>query len=235
MHKILSMEDRDTSAEELVRALTQTGHQVDRHDGLDWFAEADKGGYSLILLVTKSDRANDAIASCSSIRWRFPEVPVLVLSHGSSSLDRAKMLDAGADDCLQSPFEADEGVARARSLLRRVRKATERPFRLGELVLNARTGKLTVGNRPVDLARRECEILAHLLQQCGKTVSRAELSEAVWGTPALSSNLIEVHVRRLRAKLGHAAAYIQTIRGVGYRVPNASQLEASPIPTEMSS
>jgi len=66
-------------------------------------------------------------------------------------------------------------------------------------------------------------------------VSRAELSEAVWGTPALSSNLIEVHVRRLRAKLGHAAAYIQTIRGVGYRVPNASQLEASPIPTEMSS
>jgi two-component system response regulator MprA len=131
-------------------------------------------------------------------------------------------LDAGADDYLVKPFSLHELHARMRALLRRTRMLDSAGrIQVGDVVLDAAARTVTRDGRPIDLTRREFDLLEYLLRRRGQVLERGRILEAVWGTDFLGgSNVIDVYVGYVRRKLAApgAAEVIETIRGVGYTV-----------------
>lgn len=141
--------------------------------------------------------------------------PVLMLTARASEFDRVEGLDAGADDYLVKPFSAAELVARVRALLRRVQP--QRRFAVGSLSVDVETARVIVAGTPIDLTRREFELLAYLAGHPGRVFTRSELLDWVWGEAFVGTErTVDQHVAQLRARLG--AERIETVRGRGYRL-----------------
>ncbi|MDA0700186.1 MAG: response regulator transcription factor [bacterium] len=141
--------------------------------------------------------------------------PVLMLTARASEFDRVEGLDAGADDYLVKPFSAAELVARVRALLRRVQP--QRRFAVGSLSVDVETARVIVAGTPIDLTRREFELLAYLAGHPGRVFTRSELLDRVWGEAFVGTErTVDQHVAQLRARLG--AERIETVRGRGYRL-----------------
>lgn len=184
----------------------------------DWVEHSENGALSLIVLVA-APAQRDAIALfCSTVRRRGTTTPIFVLHDGSTSVARVRMLEAGADDCLSAPYDVEELIARSRALIRRSANAYDYPIRVGSLVLHPRVRHAFIDNERATLTDREFELLAYLARHPGKTLARSEIIDQVWGREAAESNVIDVHIRRLRSKLGKCAHYVETVRGVGYRL-----------------
>jgi len=156
-------------------------------------------------------------------QWRSAgnNEPVLILSARDAVLDRVRGLNVGADDYLPKPFSFDELLARLRSLLRRhaTAKSTVLAHRGVRLDLLART--VTVGDRPVEMTNREFALLELFLQNTGRVLTRTMIAERVWDVHHdMETNLIDVYVRRLRAKIEQDSArpLIKTLRGSGYQM-----------------
>ena len=153
---------------------------------------------------------------------RTQRVPVIMLTAKSTEYDKVLGLDAGADDYVSKPFGMMELLSRIRALLRRTQQESG-VYRCGTLQVD--TGRHTVleGDREVALTQKEFELLCLLLKNKGQVVSREKLIEDVWGYAfAGESRTIDVHVRTLRQKLGDAGAYIETVRGYGYKISQES-------------
>jgi two-component system copper resistance phosphate regulon response regulator CusR len=146
-----------------------------------------------------------------------PSQSILVLSARNDTASKVSTLESGAEDYISKPFSLDELLARVRARLRSAARSSPTHLRAGTLSLDMIRRVADSGAGPVSLADREFLLLRELLKNAGSTVSKERLLSAVWGyhfDPG--SNVVDVYVRRLRAKLG--AAVIQTIRGVGYRI-----------------
>jgi DNA-binding response OmpR family regulator len=131
--------------------------------------------------------------------------------------ERVLGLEAGADDYMGKPFEVDEFVARVRALLRRASGFAL--LRCGDLQIDPVARQAKLSGVALSLTSRECALLLHLMHRSDRTVKRSELLAHVWGMHFdPGSNLVEVHVSRLRDKLGDRAWMIETVRGVGYRL-----------------
>jgi two-component system, OmpR family, response regulator RegX3 len=142
------------------------------------------------------------------------ELPVLMLTARASEVDRVEGLEAGADDYLVKPFSAAELVARLRALLRRVRPADR--FVVGDLTVDVASARVCVGEREVDLTRREFDLVVCLAAHPDRAFSRGELLDRVWGEDFVGTErTVDQHVAQLRAILG--ADRIETVRGRGYR------------------
>ncbi|MGB1109188.1 MAG: response regulator [Gammaproteobacteria bacterium] len=147
-------------------------------------------------------------------------VPVLVLTAMDSIMDRVDGLDSGADDYLIKPFDLDELTARMRALVRRAAGRAEPLIQLGDVSLNPASREVFSLDEPVALTGREYSILESLMNAGGRTVTRERLDECLHGwDDAGEGNSLEVHVHKLRRKLGKT--FIRTVRGVGYSI-NAS-------------
>ena len=146
------------------------------------------------------------------------DLPVIILSGRSSDQDRIDGLDAGADDYLVKPFSPGELAARVRSLLRRVRPATEPP--VGDLVVDPRSREVWLNGTPVDLTAKEFDLLAFLTDHPRQVFTRAQLLQQVWDNDGWQSEAtVTEHVHRIRRKIdGGAPSRIATVRGVGYRL-----------------
>jgi DNA-binding response OmpR family regulator len=171
----------------------------------------------------------DGLEVCRQLR-RDPatrSLPILMLTAKADEVDRVVGLEVGADDYVVKPFSPRELVARVRALLRR---AAERPpggpppgpppLRAGPLVLDEGRHEVTVAGRPVDLTAKEFGLLAALMRARGRVLGRERLLEEVWGYQSaaeIESRTVDVHVRRLREKLGPEARRIVTVKAVGYR------------------
>jgi two-component system response regulator MprA len=146
----------------------------------------------------------------------------MVISARGAVPQRVGGLDAGADDYLVKPFSLQELHARMRALLRRTQMVdAARRLQIGDVVLDAAARTVTRDERPVELTRREFDLLEYLLRNRGQVLDRGRILEAVWGTDFLGgSNVIDVYVGYLRRKLASPGApdVIETIRGVGYAV-----------------
>jgi DNA-binding response OmpR family regulator len=145
-------------------------------------------------------------------------VPVLVLTARDAVPDRIRGLDGGADDYVVKPVDLFELGARLRALVRRAHGQPQEQLAWHDLVLDPAARRVTLAGAEVALSAREFDLLALLLRQAGRVLSREQLEAQLyaWGQE-VDSNAIEVHVHHLRRKLG--AGLIETVRGVGYRVP----------------
>lgn len=152
-----------------------------------------------------------------AMRLRGDTTPVLFLTARDSTEEKVTGLDAGADDYLGKPFDLEEVAARLRALTRRAAGRSTPKLSWQGIELDPRTFEVSVDNRPVILSRREFTILAALMERPGVVCSRSQLEDRLYGWQEdLGSNAIEVHVHNLRAKIGRS--YVQTLRGVGYRL-----------------
>jgi DNA-binding response OmpR family regulator len=164
----------------------------------------------------------DGVEACRQIR-AFSDAYVLMLTARSEEIDRVVGLSVGADDYLTKPFSPRELVARVKALLRRPRRANEAPpARPGGLELDEGRRTVRVDGAPVDLTALEFNLLAALARDPGIVVTRQTLLDRVWGPDFVADDhLVDVHVGNLRRKLGDDTAqprFIETVRGVGYRL-----------------
>ncbi|MCL6640258.1 MAG: response regulator transcription factor [Candidatus Rokubacteria bacterium] len=149
-------------------------------------------------------------------------LPIIMLTARADEVDRVVGLEVGADDHVVKPFSPRELVARARAVLRRAHGAGgERPLRVGAVALDPARHAVTVDGVAVSLTPREFDLLHALMEAGGRVLSREHLLGRVWGyarAEEIESRTVDVHVRRLRAKLGSEGRRVTTIKGVGYRL-----------------
>ena len=156
---------------------------------------------------------------------QYRTLPVVLLTARTDEIDRVLGLELGADDYISKPFSTRELVARIRAILRRATflEQTDKSQQLqfGPIALDLDMHTARVDGETLDLTRREFELLAYFLQNPRRVLSREKILQQVWGLEYLGeSRTIDAHVRRVRAKLGPAAAFIETVVGVGYRMGN---------------
>ena len=147
-------------------------------------------------------------------------LPIIMLTAKNSEYDRVIGLDHGADDFVSKPFSMLELIARIRAVLRRAEPAqASGDFSLGLLFVSTDRHEVKVGGNDVTLTNKEFELLCLLLRNKGIVLTRATLMDRVWGFESERENrTLDVHIRTLRVKLGEAGSYIETVRGIGYKI-----------------
>lgn len=214
--KLLVVEDNPKVARFLVRALSEEGHAVDQvGDGMRALEQIEAVSYDAVVLDWMLP-GMDGVAVCRAARDRGVKTPILMLTARAEVGEKILGLDAGADDYLSKPFDLGELLARVRALGRR--GAGTPTLKLGPLTIDPVARKALVDGHAIELTSRELALLAYLIQHAGRAVSRSELLQKVWSTSFdPSSNVVEVHIKNLREKLGTYDVMVETVRGVGYR------------------
>jgi DNA-binding response OmpR family regulator len=166
----------------------------------------------------------DGLELCRRIRGdpRTAAVPIIILTARTDEVDRVVGLELGADDYVAKPFSPKELVARVRAVLRRSgQRETSHVLRAGGIALDPLRHQVHVDGQPVVLTPKEFDLLQALLDAAGRVLSREHLLNRIWGyarADEIESRTVDVHVRRLRVKLGAAGRRIATLKGVGYRL-----------------
>jgi DNA-binding response OmpR family regulator len=225
MHLLL-VEDDQRLARVLRRLLEDDRHVVevanDGESGLE-LATATAGIELVILDVGLPDISGLEVAR--RIRRAGGEMAILMLTARDTVNDRVSGLDAGADDYLVKPFAFEELAARLRALSRRTETGPRRPdpvIAVGPIRLDEKTRRVTVDGRPVELSPREFSLLECLLRHPGQSLSRDQLLDQAWPfSVAVTPNAVDAYVHYLRTKLGDAGRWIETVRGIGYRMADA--------------
>jgi DNA-binding response OmpR family regulator len=218
--RILVVEDETGIAEDLVRSLGQAGFAAEHAaDGDTAWLRGGVEPFDAAIL----DLGLPRMDGLSLIRrWRAEGVafPIVVLSARGAWTTRVEAIDAGADDYLVKPFAMEELVARLRAVLRRAAGQASNTLQVGDLALDLRARRLTLGGRLVELTPLEFRLLAYLMHHPGRAVHQTELTEHLYADEAdRGDNAIEALVTRLRRKLG--AESIRTRRGHGYVIGEA--------------
>lgn len=220
--RILIIEDGREAASYLVKAFREAGHVADHAaDGLDGYAMAEAGDYD-VLVVDRMLPKLDGLSLIRSLREQKVETPVLILSALGQVDDRVKGLRAGGDDYLPKPYAFSELLARIEVLSRRraaAPNAEPTHYRVGDLELDRLSHRVTRSGQEIVLQPREYRLLEYLMRNANKVVTRTMLLEHVWDyhfDP--QTNVIDVHMSRLRAKIdkGFAKPLLHTVRGSGY-------------------
>lgn len=221
--RLLIIEDDAQAIAYLAKAFREAGHLADQAtDGLDGYALAREGQYD-VLIVDRMLPKLDGLSLIRSLREQGVTTPVLILSALGQVDDRVKGLRAGGDDYLPKPYAFSELLARAEVLARRGApaqgNAEATAYRVGALELDRLSHRVTRGTQEIVLQPREFRLLEYLMRHAGQVVTRTMLLEHVWDyhfDP--QTNVIDVHVSRLRAKIdkGFEHPMIHTVRGAGY-------------------
>lgn len=165
----------------------------------------------------------DGLEICRQLRQdaATARMPILMLTAKAEEVDRVVGLEMGADDYVVKPFSPRELIARVRAILRRVQEPTDLSVRrIGDLEVDEARHAVTVQAIPIELTAKEFSLLCALIRANGRVLNREQLLEGVWGyagAAEIESRTVDVHIRRLREKLGLEAKRIVTVKGVGYR------------------
>ena len=221
--RILVIEDDIEAASYLAKALSEAGHTAEvAHDGLDGLGRAQDEKYD-VLIVDRMLPKLDGLSLVGNLRTQKIETPILILSALGQVDDRVKGLRAGGDDYLTKPYAFSELLARTESLARRkgANGGETTTYRVGPLELDRLAHKLMRNGKEIVLQPREFRLLEYLMKHAGQVVTRTMLLENVWDyhfDP--QTNVIDVHISRLRAKIdkGTEAPLLQTVRGSGYMI-----------------
>ena len=223
--RILAIEDDERIRSAMRLALEDEGYEVHEaasgEQALQLMPVADPD----VVLIDVMLPGIDGFEVCRSIR-RSSDVPIVMVTAKADTHDVVAGLEAGADDYVTKPFVAKELAARIRALLRRVRVtdplSQTSTFGDGDLVVSPEAGEALRAGAPVRLTKTEFRLLCELAHNAGKVLSREQLLDRVWGYDYFGDGrLVDVHVRRLRAKLEPNPAeprYVVTVRGIGYKL-----------------
>ena len=220
--RILVVEDDKDAASWLVKGLKESGHVVDHaSDGEQGLGMASEALYD-VLIIDRMLPKLDGLKLIRSLRDQDNKVPILILSALSDVDERVKGLRSGGDDYLAKPYSFAELLARVEGLgARKLLDPKDAKLRALDLELDLMTRTVTRGGKPIILQPREFKLLEYLVRNAGHIVTRTMLLENVWDyhfDP--QTNVIDVHVSRLRGKLdkGFATPLLQTVRGAGYMI-----------------
>ncbi len=219
--RVLVVEDEASLAKQLLAALRHAGYAVDHaSDG----ERADLLGHDEQYDAVVLDLGLPKVDGLTLLRrWREAGqgMPVLVLTARGSWHEKVVGIDSGADDYMAKPFRMEELLARLRALIRRSSGQINPELRCGALVLDPRSGKVTLDGVEVKLTSHEFRVLSYLMHHRERVVSQGELIEHIYSQDFdRDSNTVEVFIARLRRKLGPAS--IETVRGLGYRMKAVS-------------
>ena len=226
MASILIIEDDQRIRERLTRALAERGHAVDaRRTGFEGLSVALEEQPDVVVL----DLGLPDIHGTEVLKMirAVSNVPVIVATARSEEATVVSLLDAGADDYVIKPYSVEHLEARLRAVLRRMKEPSESSvITIGGLVIDRSGRETSLDGVPLDLSRKEFDLLAHLASHLGEVISKRELLAEVWREPfGGSDSTIDVHLSWLRRKLGESAAeprYLRTVRGVGVKLIDPS-------------
>ena len=214
---IYSVEDDKDIAKIINKTLSKQGYNVvSFYDGTSFIKTFDENKPDMVLLdmmlpdlsgahllqYIRNDSAND-------------HIPVIIISANSLVTDKVDGLDMGADDYIAKPFDLLELMSRVNALFRRFKKSSS--FEYGKLVLNSESHICKYDGKTISLTIKEFDILALLLKNKGKVVSRDEILSSIWGNEELETRTIDMHIKSLRKKINDEGI-IETIYGLGYKV-----------------
>ncbi len=217
MSHILLAEDSPRIASFVVKGLRANGYSVTHTgDGVEALHLAQSGDVDLLILDIGLP-GMDGFEVLETLRGTGSRLPVLILTARDSVQDTVAGLDSGADDYMAKPFSFDELLARVRRRIRPETAATESALSHGDIHLDLKTRRVTVGVVEHELTAREFAMLEMFLRHPGQVLSREQVLNSVWGYDYdPGSNVVDVYVRYLRKKIGNDT--IQTVRGMGYRL-----------------
>lgn len=218
--RVLIIEDDTETAAQLEKGLQDSGHETDlAATGPEGLSKAREGGYN-VMIVDRMLPGLDGLSLVRELREGGDDTPVLFLTALADVDDRVAGLQSGGDDYLAKPFALAELLARMEAIARRQsRPSADMTLRLGDLEMDRLERRVTRGGKPIMLQPREFSLLEYFLLNAGQVVTRTMLLENVWGyhfDP--QTNVIDVHVSRLRSKIEMegSPSLLHTVRGAGY-------------------
>lgn len=215
--RIVVVEDNVSIAKGIRYFLEDQGHAVDIFSDGSEAAQFLKNDQADIAVLDISLPGEDGLSILKQMRARGDSRPVLLLTARSETQDKVTGLDAGADDYLSKPFEMSEFGARIRALSRRVTEVPVVNTTIGAVTFDKTARMLSSQDGPIALPRREIALFERLLQSDGRTVSKQQLLDSLYGTGAdVDEPVVEVYVSRLRKKLKPFGVQIVVKRGLGY-------------------
>jgi DNA-binding response OmpR family regulator len=218
--RILIVEDDDIVADAIARGLS-ADYSVLRVASAEAARAALETEQFALAVVDVGLPGADGLTLVRRLRGAGVAMPTLMLTARCTLADKVKALDTGADDFLSKPFEPAELAARCRALVRRAGGALDGLLKLNRLTIDLNGRRLSIDDAEVELTAREWLVLECLVRKIGQIVSKERVQQALAGPEQdITPNAVEVHVSRLRAKLGDAAV-IRSLRGLGYRLEEA--------------
>ena len=205
----------------IVYTLKSGGMEAEGFSAPSLFYEALKETTPELILLDIMLPEEDGLSVLARLR-NTPEtkdVPVIILTAKSSEFDKVIGLDSGADDYMTKPFGMMELLSRVKALLRRTRSTQEEGYRVGSLFVSPSHHTVEVSGTPVTLSLKEFKLLCLLLEKNGAVATRDEILTTIWGYSFDGeSRTVDVHIRNLRQKLTEAGEYIETVKGIGYKI-----------------
>lgn len=220
---IYLLEDDDSIRKLVVYALESAGYPAEGFERPSLFWKAVSAQLPDMVLLDIMLPEEDGLSVLKKLRSASAtrEMPIIMLTAKNTEYDKVIGLDNGADDFITKPFGMMELVARVRALLRRSRAGEKAPtvYCRGCLEVSPDKHSVKVEGREVTLTYKEFEMLCALLENSSRVMTRDMLMDRVWGSEFDGENrTVDVHIRTLRSKLGPAGAYIETVRGIGYKI-----------------
>ena len=219
--RLLIVEDDDIVADAIARGLTAANYTVLRVVSAEAAQAALAEEEFAMAVIDVGLPGADGLTLVRRLRSAGKTLPTLMLTARCTLNDKVKALDLGADDFLGKPFEGAELAARCRALMRRSNGALNGLIKLNRMSVDLLGRRICIDDAEVDLTAREWSLLECLVRRVGLIVSKERLQQALTDPDHdVTANAVEVHISRLRAKLGHAAL-IRSLRGLGYRLEEA--------------
>jgi DNA-binding response OmpR family regulator len=216
--RLLIVEDDDIVADAIARGLTAAQYSVHRVANAEAALKAIAVEDFALAVIDVGLPGADGLSLVRRLRAGGKAIPTLILTARCTLADKVKALDLGADDFLSKPFEAAELAARCRALVRRANGALGGIIKLNRMTVDLPGKRLRIDDAEVELTAREWLLLECLIRRIGLIVSKERLQQALASPDQdITANAVEVHISRLRTKLGNAAV-IRSLRGLGYRV-----------------
>jgi two-component system, OmpR family, response regulator len=219
--RLLVVEDDDIVADAIQRGLAAASYAVHRVTSAESAQAALADEDFALAVIDVGLPGTDGMSLVRRLRGMGKTMPTLILTARCTLADKVKALDLGADDFMSKPFEAAELAARCRALMRRSSGALEGLVKLNRMSVDLHGKRLLIDDAEVELTAREWLVLDALVRRIGLIVSKDKLQQVISNSEQdITANAVEVHISRLRAKLG-SAAMVRSLRGLGYRLEEA--------------
>ncbi len=218
---IYLLEDDDNIRKLVCYALEKEGYSVKGYSLPSEFRKGMREELPELVLLDIMLPEEDGLSILTKMQSaeKTKNIPVIMLTAKGSEFDKVMGLDGGADDYIAKPFGMTELISRVRAVLRRYEKTNKiREYKIGELYVNPEKHIIKADNKEVNLSFKEYSLLIMLLEAEGSVVPREKLLYGVWGEYYDESRTLDVHIRKLRVKLGDAGGLIKTVKNIGYKL-----------------